>query len=150
MQVSAYQFLDIVCECLADGGTASDPRSKLRREWQPQARPCASTRLGEAPSRSRRGRAWGWECSKSAEHVRSGNPLFYVFFPDSRLCGSDKQQTVLFIVLGAVSVRCLLPAVVSPFRRQPARCSVRQAILRRELSGNSWQDTITSLFAPSP
>ena len=37
MQVSAYQFLDIVCECLADAGTASGPRSKLRREWQPQA-----------------------------------------------------------------------------------------------------------------
>ena len=36
MQVSAYQFLDIVCECLADAGTASDPPSKLRREWQPQ------------------------------------------------------------------------------------------------------------------
>ena len=37
MQVSAYQFLDIVCECLADAGTASDPHSKLRRQWQPQA-----------------------------------------------------------------------------------------------------------------
>jgi len=37
MQVSAYQFLDIVRECLADAGTASDPPSKLRRVWQPQA-----------------------------------------------------------------------------------------------------------------
>jgi len=37
MQVSAYQFLDIVCEYLADAGTASDPRSKLRRERHPQA-----------------------------------------------------------------------------------------------------------------
>ena len=37
MQVSAYQSLDTVCECSADAGTASDPRSKLRRQWQPQA-----------------------------------------------------------------------------------------------------------------
>jgi len=37
MQVSAYQSLDIVCECLADAGTASGPHSKLRRQWQPQA-----------------------------------------------------------------------------------------------------------------
>ena len=34
MQLSAYQFLDIVCECLADAGTASGPRIKLRRERQ--------------------------------------------------------------------------------------------------------------------
>jgi len=45
MQVSAYQSLDIVCECLADAGTASGPRSKLRRERQPQAQ------LGDGPVR---------------------------------------------------------------------------------------------------
>jgi hypothetical protein len=36
------------------------PPDERQDVWQPQACPCPSTRLGEAPSRSRRGEAWGW------------------------------------------------------------------------------------------
>jgi len=86
MQVSAYQFLDIVCECLADAGTASDPPSKLRREWQPQGLALSihpSLRLVSAKRQAVAGGARlgdGLVCGKCGSLKRSLGMVTYAVF----------------------------------------------------------------------